>query len=58
MKKKKQLTFLEMVEEERKNPSGIVIKYVNEPNIRLMAEGAINIWYHQTYDIKEKKNEQ
>jgi hypothetical protein len=59
MKKKKQLTILEMVEsakEWEKKHGKIKITYVNEPNMRLMAEGAINIWHHQTYDTKKKDN--
>jgi hypothetical protein len=47
MRNKKQLTFLEMVEEGRKE-KGIIIKHRNEPNMKLMAEAAINL-YHQTY---------
>jgi hypothetical protein len=47
MKKKKRLTFLEMAEEGKKNQR-CIITCENEPNMKLMAEAAINL-YHQTY---------
>lgn len=47
MKKKTPLTFLERVEL-GKRAQQIDIKELNEPNMKLMAEAAINL-YHQHY---------
>lgn len=47
MKKKESLSIKEMIEQAKKEPQ-INIEFLNEPNMKLMAEAAINL-YHQTY---------
>ncbi|MCM3116850.1 hypothetical protein M3610_16350 [Neobacillus sp. MER 74] len=47
MDKKKKRTFAEMAEAGKK-VKGIKVEYINEPNIKLIAEAAINL-YHDNF---------
>jgi hypothetical protein len=48
MRKKEPRTIGEILESAGKEKSKCNIKFINEPNYKLMAEAAINL-YHQTY---------